>query len=589
MKVHKMIYKAAMLTLAAVMTLTTVSAQEYVTTPVQISKEKVRIDGKVCYSHVVQEKQTLFSISKAYEVSIEEIYKYNPTLQETGLKKNSIIIIPSKEATAAAETKPAAETKAASKAAATKATAETKTATTAAKPAVEEKKTVVTEQKAKRVHIAKWYEDLDVIAEQYGVTAEEIIAANKLKGRKLSKRQKLVIPYPGEVTVTPEEPEIKAVPATEAQPETVEEVVDSTTITETEQEPVEKVTAKTKVNASIILPLTTAEGEPSRNNMDFYSGALLAVYDLAESGIDCNLNVYDIMNSNTQFNVDAIVESDVVIGPVSTADITKLFHAVSGANAVVSPLDPRAERLTREHPEFLHAPTPHHILYRDLIKWVEEDINEGDKAVIITEKGARNTGITSIMKEALDSSSVAYSSFSYSILEGRDVTEPLIAMMTTEGTNRIIVASESEAFVNDVVRNINLLIYNNLDIVLYAPSKIRGFETIEVENLHNTAMHVSLGYYIDYESPEVKAFLKKFRALYNTEPSQFAFQGYDITRYFLGMSAKYGADWKNHLSETPGRMLQSTYDFVRSGNGGYINKGVRRITYDKGYTVKTQR
>ena len=573
MKGFNMIYKVAVLTLAAVMTLTTATAQEYVTTPVQISKEKVRIDGKVCYSHVVQEKQTLFSISKAYEVSIEEIYKYNPTLQETGLKKNSIIIIPSKEATAAAETKPAAETKA---------------ATTAAKPAVEEKKTVVTEQKAKRVHIAKWYEDLDVIAEQYGVTAEEIMAANNLKGRKLSKRQKLVIPYPGEAVATLAEPETKAVPEAEQQP-AVEVIADSTVLTEQEPEPIEKVTTRTKVNASMIMPLTTAEGEPSRNNMDFYSGALLAVYDLAESGIDCNLNVYDIMNSNTQFSVESIRESDVVIGPVSTADLTKLFHSVSGANAVVSPLDPRAERLTKEHPEFLHAPTPHHVLYRDLIKWLEEDLNEGDRAVMITEKGARNSGITSVMKEALDSSSVAYNSFSYSILEGRDVTEPLIALMTTEGTNRIIVASESEAFVNDVVRNINLLIYNNLDIVLYAPSKIRGFETIEVENLHNTSMHVSIGYYIDYESPEVKAFLKKFRALYNTEPTQFAFQGYDITRYFLGMSAKYGADWKNYLGTTPGNMLQSTYNFVRTGNGGYINKGVRRITYDKGYQVKTQR
>jgi hypothetical protein len=122
-----MIYKAAMLTLAAAMTLTTVSAQEYVTTPVQISKEKVRIDGKVCYSHVVLEKQTLYSISKAYEVSIVEIYKYNPTLKETGLKKNSIIIIPSKEATAAAASAPAkAETKAAT---------ETKTAAPAANAA----------------------------------------------------------------------------------------------------------------------------------------------------------------------------------------------------------------------------------------------------------------------------------------------------------------------------------------------------------------------------------------------------------------------------------------------------------------------
>ena len=107
--------------------------------------------------------------------------------------------------------------------------------------------------------------------------------------------------------------------------------------------------------------------------------------------------------------------------------------------------------------------------------------------------------------------------------------------MTTEGTNRIVIASESEAFVNDVVRNLNLLIFNNIDVVLYAPSKIRSFETIEVENLHNTSLHVSLTYHIDYESENVKSFLMRYRALYNTEPTQFAFQGYDIARYFLGM------------------------------------------------------
>ena len=36
-------------------------AQEYENTPVSISKEKVRINGNVCYSHVVLERQTLFS------------------------------------------------------------------------------------------------------------------------------------------------------------------------------------------------------------------------------------------------------------------------------------------------------------------------------------------------------------------------------------------------------------------------------------------------------------------------------------------------------------------------------------------------
>ena len=75
-----------------------VAAQAYEPVPVTISKEKVKIDGNICYSHIVLEKQTLYSISKAYNVSIEDIYRFNPTLKETGLKKNGIILIPSAEA-----------------------------------------------------------------------------------------------------------------------------------------------------------------------------------------------------------------------------------------------------------------------------------------------------------------------------------------------------------------------------------------------------------------------------------------------------------------------------------------------------------
>ena len=94
--------KAIIISLAIISTLSAVladrvAAQDYVAPPVTISKEKVKIDGKVFHSHIVLEKQTLFSISKAYNVTVDDIYRFNPTLKETGLKKNSIILIPTAE------------------------------------------------------------------------------------------------------------------------------------------------------------------------------------------------------------------------------------------------------------------------------------------------------------------------------------------------------------------------------------------------------------------------------------------------------------------------------------------------------------
>ena len=59
-------------------------AQEYESTPVTISKEKLRIGDQVCYSHIVPERQTLLSICQAYNVTPEDIYKYNPSVKEKG-------------------------------------------------------------------------------------------------------------------------------------------------------------------------------------------------------------------------------------------------------------------------------------------------------------------------------------------------------------------------------------------------------------------------------------------------------------------------------------------------------------------------
>lgn len=549
---------------------TVISGQDYVSTPVEISKERVKVDGKICYSHIVLEKQTLYSISKAYGVSVEDIYRFNPTLKESGLKKNSIIIIPSQEALK--EEKPVQ--------AAPKVEKEPEKVAEKKEQKKEQKKAAETqpeEKKAQRIHVAKWYEDLDVIAEQYGVTVEGIMAANNLKGRKLGKRQKLIIPFPGEVTEQVQVAEEKK--ETDSQLADVTEVTVTTDSTVTEQ-------PKKAVDATVLMPLLNSDGEPNRNNLDFYCGTLLAVYDLANEGIDCNLNVYDIHGSDTPFSVESLKNSDVIIGPVSTADLTRLFNVIGDNTMVVSPLDPRAEKLTNVHNSMIQVPTPQSTQYRDLVRWIEEDSISGDRVVMITEKGARQNSATTVMREALDSSSIVYKAFSYSILEGRDVTEPLTALMSTEGRNRILIASESEAFVNDVIRNLNLLIYNNIDIVIYTPSKIRSFETIEVENLHKTSLHVSLAYYIDYEDTRVKEFLLKYRALYNTEPNQFAFQGYDVARYFIDLCSKYGKDWKEHIEDNAQNMLQSSFDIRRQQIGGYVNNGVRRIIYENGYSVK---
>lgn len=558
----------------------TVSAQEYANTPVSISKDKVRINGQVCYSHVVLERQTLFSICKAYNVSAEDLYRYNPSLKESGLKKNSIIIIP-------AVTEDVAETVTVQKEAvpapvqeAVKEKEETAAAEAETKDSSKKKK--------RKTHTVKWYENLDDIAEKYGVNVSEIMAANKLDSKNIKSRMKLTIPEPGEYASEINGEDITVQADTVITTDNVSDKVIADN--ETEEHPWwADFNRKGKVTASLMLPFKATGTSGSRSNMDFYSGVLLAVNDLAQAGTSVDLNVIDIAdNIQSLGNID-LTGNDIVMGPVSVKDMTEALSAAGSSSMFISPLDPKAESLVSGNPDLIQAPTPHKIQYMDLASWLKEDTRPEDRVLLISEKGARLTESTFEMKQAADAMGVPYKTFSYSILEGRDVEKPLKELMTQTATNRVMIVSESEAFVNDVVRNLNMMIHQKYEIVLYGASKIRSFETIEVENFHKTNLHVSLTYYIDYDDPRVKNFLLKYRALFNAEPTQFAFQGYDIASYFIELCSKYGKNWQDKMSHEEKSMLQSTFKCMKDGDGGYINHGVRRIVYGKDWTISKVR
>ncbi len=556
------------------------AAQEYENTPVEISKEKVRIGEQVCYSHIVLEKQTLYSICKAYNVNEEDIYRFNPEVKENGLKKNSILIIPimTEQVKTAATQKVPDESKA----------PELRKNDNAPKEGKIQDLIVRSpkEPKIKRkIHTVKWYENIDDIAAKYGVSADAIMRANNLTERKLTKRQRLIIPNPGEylnsraeikTDETPVAAEDTTAPADTAAAEKAKELFPELFI------------PKKKVDLALLLPLKATGTTSSRQNMDFYSGVLLAVYDMAKDGVSTNLNVFDIEEGKMP-DKEFLKGSDVIIGPVAPNDIKRTFDASHSIKSLVSPLDPRAEHIAYSQKAMIQAPTPHATQYSDLVSWIKEELQPEDRVLLITEKGVRPSDAVRNMTVAIDSAGIEYKPLSYSILEGRNVTETLAWLMTETAANRVYIASESEAFVNDVVRNLNVMIHQKYNVILYAPSKIRSFETIEVENFHNTRMRVSTGYHIDYNDPKVMQFLLRYRALFNSEPTQFAYQGYDLAIYFIKLCSKYGNRWMEKLDEEKMSMLQSSFDFTETATGGYVNNAVRRIVYGDGWSVEKVR
>ena len=538
----------------------------YVPTPVTVSKEKVKLNGKIYLSHVVLERQTLFSIAKAYGVSVEEIYEANPPLRETGLQKNAIILIPFKEGAATTDTLQGQEGGS----------------------------TPVTYIE----HTVRWYEDLDDIARKYGVSAKEIMELNGLKNKKLQTRQVLKIPVKGGVVTEEEKTEEKEV-TEEAQegPSTAKEAVPEEA--GADPAPLENVqqpdqrdstlltwSSRDHVNMSLILPLN-AGGKVSEVNMDFYSGVLLAVKDMEAEGVKVNLNVYDLSAGIPP--IDALVKDDFVLGPVASRDIEAILQRVDGRVPVISPLEQKAGSLAANYRNFIQAPTPVENQYDDLGRWVKEDYRDGERILFISEKGAGNVTASVAIRTSMAQQGLPYEILSYAIVEGRGIPNILTEKMAKGTVNRVVVASESEAFIGDVIRNLGIMMGKGYDIVMYAPSKVRTFDTIDGSAYHQASLHISTSYFVDYQNPAVDRFVKTYRALFQTEPSQFAFQGYDTARYFVNCCARYGYSWTHMLGLSQVSLLHTDFQFSTDENGNHQNTAVRRIVYQKDYMTTLQK
>lgn len=543
------------------------AAQGYQSTPVTVSQEKVNRDGVTYYCHTVLEHQTLFSISRAYGVSYQEITEANPgmDLSHGLIQTGQILLIPIKSDTTVQKTVQTPE---------------------------------VPQTVEYMLYTSKWYEDLDMIAAKFNISKEALMAFNGLKTDQIDRRQKLRIPIDPDSVVLPDTPAPAVTPAAPVPEETIAQVEEEKLPEETE--PAVETTDESlsepvvndgfslrdlfrkkneRVSVGILLPFNT-KGQVSHSSFDLYSGMLLAVRELSRSGIKADLTVIDNKNAATPVTAEKLRGLDLVIGPIAPEDLEAVLQICPRNTAVVSPLDPKAVSLAATHPNFIQAPSPAEAQYRDIVNWVYEDARPGDSVFLITDKGTTEpTRLETLMAE----SGLTYEKLEYS----GSVVEQIRRAGGAGSTVHCVIAAEREALVNEVIRNVALLSYKGVNAIVYGPSKIRNFDMVEVENLHRAQAHLSCSYFIDYENARIKDFLLSYRALFGAEPTPFAFQGYDAAWYFIRNFATHERDRERmtRMEDRRYRGLQSDYLILDEPGQGHVNQAVRRVVYGKDFTI----
>lgn len=330
------------------------------------------------------------------------------------------------------------------------------------------------------------------------------------------------------------------------------------------------------VRIAAILPLKSNTTSANENFLELYSGALLALKDLSTTNLaKMELKVYDSTQNDYQ---QAFEQSDLVIGPVQYDELSASIDSISNNRRVlVSPLDPKAANLLPSG-KLIQAPVPWKEQTDELIAWLKEDMQAGDELIVLRDSVSIQSGEKrDYIMEKLKSNGFFFRTIErIGQLQGSDY-----------GTYRILIASDRDNYQIGAVRSVAIEAVRKPSsrIILYCNSEVRSAIGANNTELHDASAHMTAAYHIDYDSSEVRDFILRYRSLFHNEPSSFAFQGYDIMHYFVSVAQQYGRQWYKKLPEYSHKGLQSDFKFQYSKSDGKVNTAVRRVIYNKDYSI----
>lgn len=324
------------------------------------------------------------------------------------------------------------------------------------------------------------------------------------------------------------------------------------------------------VDVALILPFKANGQTPNANYLEMYGGALMAVRDLGATGLKIRLSVFDSADSDRAAALSEIENADVIIGPVEYAAMRDAASAAAYGRFFVSPLEPRNLELAGRY-SVIQAPASWELQAADMVRRLREDINAGDEIIVIRDTTVAGHGQqTGLLLDELRAAGVRY----------RTVGSVSAIRFDKYHTFRCLIASDKESFIKSESKALGVKGALGENLILYGTARLRNY--IAATDLHSCRAHISAGYFVDYDSDDVRDFILSYRALFKTEPGSFAFQGYDIMKYFVTVCSSYGRRWYHKLGDVSYyRGLQSNFRFEDSVYSGKANTGVRRITYNK--------
>lgn len=509
--------------------------------------------------HTIQRGETLYQLTVKYGVTAQAICAANPGLSASNFRVGQVIVVPAPDGKTEAQP-----------------------SSTLAKQGSEQAK-----DEWKTMHKVQRRETIFSICRQYGISEEELLAANpELKKGKLKRGTFLFIPYPEAERQAMAEV-IEAAKQAAAEP-TNEELF--------RQNAAEKKPINT-IKVALVLPFSKENGAqrgPQTRIVEFYEGFLMAADSLKRQGVSMDIYAYD--TKETKAGAEKILadsrmkEMDLIVGPVNAASIAPLTDFARQNNIrLVVPFAPKVDQVFN-NPLLYQVNTPQSYLYSEVYEHFLRKF--GRSNVVFLDDGTpdpEKADFIKGMKAELKDNGVRFTQIR---LEGEIDPARVISAMDTLQQNIFVPLSARSTALTKLVPHLTLVRkeHPHFDMHLFGYPEWQTYTQDFLANFYELDTYFYSSFYTNNLFPAAVDFTHAYRHWYSKDMAniypKYGMLGFDIGYYFLKGLSQYGNKLEDNLDRMKVVPIQTGFKFERVNNwGGFINRKIFFVHFSQNYEL----
>ena len=516
--------------------------------------------GQVVF-HTIQAGETLYKLTVKYGVTAERICRANPGLSAKNFRIGQVIAIPAAAqqeiATPQPEAVPAPQVN-----------------TSAKEEGLQ--------PNCREMHKIKRKETVYSISRMYGITEEELIAANpEIKGKKLKKGKFLCIPYTknkkDQVTPKPE-----------------------ATVAPTDTELFDKNKKESRkfstIKAAVVLPFNvdgTGNPDEQLRMVEYYEGFLMAVDSLKEKGVSIDLYTYD--SGKTTASVSQVLNKpemksmDIIFGPAHADQVKPMADFAKKNNVrLVVPFTSKGDDVF-DNPSVYQINTPQSYLYSEVYEHYLRKFPNANVIFLDAETGHNDKDdFIKGLKEELKNKQITFKE-----LKGESINpEGMKLAVDSLRENVIIPTSGKNVALIKILPQMIVTAreHPNYDMKLFGYPEWQTYTHDHLSSFFELDTYFYSSFYTNNHFPAAIQFTQSYRRWFskdmaNTYP-RYGMLGFDTAFFFLQGLHKYGSNFEDNMNNMMVTPIQTGFKFDRVNNwGGFINRKVFFVHFTKNYEL----